>query len=79
VLEDDNIMWRNYKLDESTLFPKVLKDQGYVDRNNLDFTNWDYSKQIKLRDKYIRIRIRYSGKELAIIQAVQTLFRLSYS
>ena len=79
VLKDDNIMWRNYKLDESTLFPEVLKDQGYVDRNNLDFTNWDYSKQIKLRDKYIRIRIRYSGKELAIIQAVQTLFRLSYS
>jgi hypothetical protein len=72
-------MWRNYKLDESTLFPEVLKDQGYSDRNNLDFTNWDYSKQIKLRDKYIRIRIRYSGKELAIIQAVQTLFRLSYS
>jgi hypothetical protein len=56
-----------FKLTDEDILPKVLKDQGYEDRSNLDFTLWNYTQQVKLRDKYIRIRIRYSGKELAII------------
>lgn len=61
------------------LYPEVLTKQGYKDKFNIDNTKWTSETQVKLRDKYLRIRIRYSGKELAIIQAVQTLFRLSFS
>lgn len=73
------LITQNIELDKNNLYPPVLKDQGYKEENQLDFTNWDTFKQVKLRDKYLRIRIRYSGKELAIIQAVQTLFRISYA
>jgi hypothetical protein len=32
-------------------------------------------KEIKLKDKFIKIRIRYTGDDLAIIAGVRTLFR----
>ena len=34
-------------------------------------------KETRQRDKYIKVKIRYSGKDLAIIQAVTTLFHIS--
>lgn len=77
--ENDDLLSKGQKLNKQDLYPTILKNNGYQDINQLDFTNWESSKQVKLRDKYLRIRIRYSGKELAIIQAVQTLFRISYS
>lgn len=79
TLHDNDLYIGDVKLDKDDLYPKSLKGEGYDNISQLDFTNWDTSKQVKLRDKYLRIRIRYSGKELAIIQAVQTLFRISYA
>jgi hypothetical protein len=35
--------------------------------------------ETRLRDKYIRIRVRYSGVKLAIITALQTMFTRSYA
>ncbi len=37
------------------------------------------NKQTKMRDKFIKIRIRYSGKDLAVIGAIKTLYSLSYA
>jgi hypothetical protein len=31
------------------------------------------------RDKYIKIKIRYTGEDLAVIQAISTLFDYSYA
>lgn len=31
------------------------------------------------RDKYIKVRVRYSGEDLALITAIQTLFEDSYA
>lgn len=42
----------------------------------------DYQKnnrEVKLKDKFIKIRIRYSGKDLAIISAIRTLYSISYA
>ena len=36
-------------------------------------------QEAKLKDKYIKIRVRYEGKELAIIQAIKTIYSISYS
>jgi len=36
-------------------------------------------KEAKLRDKYIKIRVCYSGKDLAIITAIHTLYTTSYA
>ena len=45
----------------------------------LDLSSWAETKETKIRDKYIRIRVRYSGKDLAIITAIHTLYTLSYA
>ena len=34
-------------------------------------------KQVKLKDKWIKIRIRYSGQKLAVIYAVKTIYSLT--
>ena len=36
------------------------------------------SEEVKLKDKWIKIRVRYSGKQLAIITAIKTLYSVSY-
>ena len=36
-------------------------------------------KEIDLKDKFMKVRIRYSGEELAIIDFLNTLYRISYA
>jgi hypothetical protein len=36
------------------------------------------NKTCRLRDKWAKIRIKYSGEKLAIITAIQTLMNISY-
>lgn len=36
-------------------------------------------KEVKIKDKYLKVRIRYSGEDLAIINAINTLYTISYS
>ena len=44
---------------------------------------WDKDKvkyqEAKLKDKYIKIRVRYEGKNLAVISAIKTLYSISYA
>ena len=47
--------------------------------DTIDQQSWSQRKETKLRDKYIRIRVRYSGKDLAIITAIHTLYTISYA
>jgi hypothetical protein len=35
--------------------------------------------EIKLKDKFIKIRVRYSGEDLAVIYALTTLYSISYA
>ncbi len=37
------------------------------------------AKSTRIRDKYCKVRVKYSGKDLVIITALQTLYTLSYS
>ena len=36
-------------------------------------------REIDIRDKFIKIRIRYSGEELAIIDFLNTIYQISYA
>jgi hypothetical protein len=36
-------------------------------------------KSTRLRDKWIKIRIKYTGEKLVVINAIQSLLRLSYA
>ena len=60
--------------------PKELKDLGYkADNISFDTSIWQNKKEARIRDKYIRIRIRYTGDKLAIIHAIQTLYTVSFA
>lgn len=49
------------------------------ERNIVKWNNYECrNHQVKLKDKFIKIRIRYSGKDLAIISAINTLYTISY-
>lgn len=59
----------------------------------LDLTNWlddvnvykynfgeaQNRKEIDVKDKFLKIRIRYSGEELAVIDFLNTVYRISYA
>ena len=49
---------------------------AYLNENVLNFTKLNQSK---IRDKYLKVKIRYSGEDLTIIQAVKALFTISYA
>lgn len=49
---------------------------------NRNKTEWDKDSkfgQVKMKDKYIKIRIRYKGDNLAVILAINTLYSISYA
>ena len=40
---------------------------------------WTERKETRIRDKYCKIKVRYSGEDLAIITALKTIYTVSYS
>lgn len=59
--------------------PQDLIDLGYGPED-IDISDWwSGRKEARLRDKYIKIRVRYTGEELAIITALKTLYTISYA
>ena len=64
-----------YKEDRwfTTITPIYYKDR-IVGTNN--FTDL---KSTRIRDKWIKIRIKYTGEKLVVINAIQSLLRLSYA
>lgn len=54
---------------------KKGQGRGYV------VWNWQESqiREAKIKDKWLKVRIRYKGNKLAIITAIRTLYSISYS
>lgn len=50
---------------------------------NRGYTTWGWNEsqnqEVKMKDKWIKIRVRYTGNKLSIISAVRTMYSLSYS
>lgn len=66
--------------------PDEILDVGKIDipkdlNRGIVVWKWEESEmsEAKIKDKWVKIRVRYSGEKLAIIQAIQTLFSISYS
>lgn len=54
--------------------PQALKDKGYKVPDSFDLEKWDYVKEARIRDKYMKVKIRYTGNELAIVYALRTIY-----
>ena len=59
--------------------PQDLIDLGYGPEDIDTSDWWSGRKEARLRDKYIKIRVRYTGEELAIITALKTVYTISYA
>lgn len=51
--------------------------EGYTVENIDTIDTWSERKEAKIRDKYIKIKIRYSGKQLATIYSILTMYQMS--
>jgi hypothetical protein len=45
----------------------------------MQLSAWSRRREIRFRDKYIKIKVRYSGKDLAVISALKTIYTNSYA
>jgi hypothetical protein len=45
---------------------------------NTSFGEAQNRREVDVRDKFVKVRIRYSGEELAIIDYLNTIYRVSY-
>ena len=59
--------------------PNIYQNSQYNWIRSIDNSDWTYRKETKIRDKWIKIRVRYSGKNLAVIHSLITLYNISYS
>jgi len=80
------------KKENSVDIPEVLTNLGYsaadmdtsnwLSENNIYGTNFGSGqnrKELDIRDKFMKVRIRYSGEELAVIDFLNTIYRISYA
>ena len=63
--------------------PQKLSELGYINGDSsenilFDTSIWENRKETRIRDKYLKVKIRYTGDDLAVIYAIKTLFTISY-
>ena len=49
---------------------------AYLNNSTLALSNYE---DMRIRDKYIKIRVKYDGQNYAIVNALKTLFTISYA
>lgn len=85
VGNEPEITWKNDKppilLSNIKLDKKYDGQKLYIPNDVNIYARWKISerKEVNVKDKFIKIKIRYTGNELAIISAIKTLYRISYA
>lgn len=73
----DNALYGLYKD-----FYSAIDTTNWLNDKSIYKTNFGEAqnrKELDLKDKFIKVRIRYSGEELAVIDFLNTIYRISYS
>ncbi len=63
-------------------YKQVARLTNWLDDVNIyryNFGEAQNRKELDVKDKFLKVRIRYSGEELAIIDFLNTVYRISYS
>jgi hypothetical protein len=55
--------------------PIVIK-YAYLKNNELTLSE---ARQAKIRDKYLKVRVRYDGTKYVIVNAIKTYYTVSYA
>lgn len=74
VLTSGDITYDPNNPNKNTI-PENSMDRAIVSWGTTDSQN----DEVKVKDKWIKIRIRYTGDKLAVITAVKTLYSISYA
>ena len=56
-----------------------ITDIENTPNDELIYTGWTDRKETRIRDKYCKIKVRYSGEDLAIITALKTIYTVSHA
>lgn len=68
----------HWTTDLSEYVPDEVRKVGYTTTSNLDVTPWDniysQSTETRLIGSYIKVKVRYNGKQLVLVKAVNTQF-----
>lgn len=86
-LEKNEILRKNSK---GNPIPSIVLPDSYFEKYKFNINNflgspiettrsWSNRYESRIRDKYIKIRVRYNGKNLVVIQAIKTMFDVSYA
>lgn len=77
----ENALYNLYEIDfENDIHP--FDTENWLNDINIykyNFGNAQNRKETDMRDKFIKIRIRYSGEELAVIDFLNTIYQISYA
>lgn len=49
---------------------------AFINRGKMEFSD---ARQAPLRDKYLKVRVRYDGTKYAIVSGIRTFYRISYA
>lgn len=71
-------------LPSDVLDPKTMQvPSSFKKGQGRGYVVWDWQesqiREAKIKDKWLKVRIRYKGNKLAIITAIRTLYSISYS
>ena len=63
--------------------PNIYRKYKVNNENRWDYSvdtnRWTARKETRIRDKWMKVRVRYSGKNLAVIHSLITLYNVSYA
>lgn len=73
-LKEKGYTLRDIDVSDWGIYP-IYKDA----EGNIYYANAETRKEVKVKDKFVKIRVRYSGEDLAIITALKTIYNISYA
>lgn len=74
---EENALYNLYENPSSAIDVQNWLNQ--VEIYGISFGEAQNRKEVDVRDKFMKVRIRYSGEELAVIDFLNTIYRVSYA
>lgn len=70
------VLWANSNKTQTVPWIENAENPDIAKAHNIWFTKLYETRH---RDKYIKVKVRYTGKDLVVIQAIQTMFNYSFA